>query len=225
MLQDWISLTFLHWPYSPAEIERFLPRGLTLDLFDGQAWVTLAPFLLRSLRPPWAPQLPWLSQFPETNLRTYVRGPDGEPGIWFFTLEAARLAAVAGARATFGLPYHWARMSVAVSGNRVDYSSTRHAGRRPARTRIRIETGDPLEPDDLAIFLTARFRLYSVLHGRLSFADVYHEPWPFYHARASVLEQTLTDASGLASPRGSPLAQFSPGVHVKVGRLHNVSSG
>ena len=110
MLQAWTMLTFLHWRYPANVIRPFLPRHLTLDLFDDSAWVSLTPFLLKGLRPPLLPSLPWFSQFPETNLRTYVRGPDGTSGIWFFSLEAARVLAVIGARTLYGLPYQWASM-------------------------------------------------------------------------------------------------------------------
>src|SRR4051812_8969252 len=112
MYQGWERLTFLHWRYSPAAIAPLIPPSLELDTFDGEAWVGLTPFKVTGLRPPGLPALPWLSEFPEMNVRTYVRGPDGERGIWFFSLEASRLAAVAGARLTYRLPYRWARMRV-----------------------------------------------------------------------------------------------------------------
>ncbi len=118
MLQSWRWLTFLHWRYEPETIRRLLPSQLTLDTFEDAAWVGLTPFLLRNLRPPRLPALPWISQFPETNVRTYVRGPDGERGVWFFTLEADRLAAVIGARSLYRLPYRWADMRVERRGGR-----------------------------------------------------------------------------------------------------------
>src|SRR5579884_1274138 len=112
LYQNWTRLTFLHWRYRPDAIGHLLPPGLELDTFDGAAWIGLTPFLLTGLRPPGLPVLPWLSQFPEMNVRTYVYGPDGERGIWFFTLEASRLAAVLGARLAYRLPYRWASMTV-----------------------------------------------------------------------------------------------------------------
>ena len=98
MLQRWLKLTFLHWPYEPDVIRPLIPKQLTLDTFDGAAWIGLVPFLISGLRPPWMPVLPWISTFPETNVRTYVRGPNGDRGVWFFTLEADRLLGVMGAR-------------------------------------------------------------------------------------------------------------------------------
>src|SRR5688572_7906720 len=96
MFQRWRRITFLHWPCEPALLAGRLPPPLELDKFDGVGWVGLTPFIVAGLRPPFVPALPWLSKFPETNVRTYVRGPDGQRGVWFFSLDAARLAAVIG---------------------------------------------------------------------------------------------------------------------------------
>jgi len=213
MFQDWETLTFLHWRYDAAAVQRKLPRGLTVETFDGSAWVGLVPFCVSNLRPPLAPALPWVSFFPETNVRTYVRGPDGEPGIWFFTLEADRLGAVIAARSTYGLPYRWAKMRVDLDGRTIEYTS-----RRNPRTSIRIAIGDRVEPTDRDIFLTARFRLYSLLAGKLAYADVEHEPWPLRNARVERLDEDLMEWLGLPVA-GEPLVHYSPGVHTRVGRI------
>ena len=102
----------LHWPYAPEVVQQLLPAPLAVDVFDGRAWVGLVPFRMR-IRLPRSPFVPWLSSFPETNVRTYVIGPDGRRGSWFLSLDVPRLGAVVVARATYRLPYHWSRMRMA----------------------------------------------------------------------------------------------------------------
>ncbi len=216
MYQSWRQLTFLHWRYDPDIVRKLIPRPLEVETFEGAAWVAVAPFLIENLHPVFTPSLPWISNFPETNCRTYVRGPDGRPGVWFFSLEAARAAAVLGARVAYGLPYAWSRMRVVREGQEVHYESHRRWPDQLAMTKIRVAEGELVEQGDLEIFLTARFRLYSFIRGRLSYTRVAHPPWPLYTARVLTLEQTLTTAAGLPDPIGSPLAHFSPGVVVKV---------
>jgi uncharacterized protein YqjF (DUF2071 family) len=216
MFQGWERLTFLHWRYRPEVIRQLLPRNLELDTFDGSAWVGLTPFEVTGLRPPGLPALPWISRFPEMNVRTYVRGPDGERGIWFFTLEADRLAAVVGARLSYGLPYRWARMSVRQDGEAMEYKSRRHFGRGKADIRIRI--GSSIRPNERDRFLTARYRLYTVLLGRLAFAQVEHPPWPLQSGTVMWLEQDVIENSGVPKAVGEPLVHFSPGVHTRIGR-------
>jgi uncharacterized protein YqjF (DUF2071 family) len=222
MRQSWMSLTFLHWRYRPEDVRRLLPADLELDTFDGSAWVAVAPFLIEGLGPVGIPAPPWLGRFPETNCRTYVRGPDGGSGVWFFSLDAARAAAVMGGRLFYGLPYMWARMRMEIEPDRVVYRSSRLWPDRAGSTDIEIEPGQSITTDEMAAFLTARYRLYSVMGGRLACAEVEHTPWPLQSGQVVRMKQTLTAAAGLPEPSGEPLVYFSPGVHVRVAAPYRV---
>jgi uncharacterized protein YqjF (DUF2071 family) len=228
MYQDWRSLTFLHWRYPPEIVQERLPAGLSVETFDGDAWVGLIPFLMDRVRAPGLPPLPWLSRFPETNVRTYVRGPDGRTGIWFFSLDAARLPAVLAGRLGFGLPYVWSAMSVRRVGNAVAYRSRRRwPGPRDAVCDAQVAMGEPIpmaEVRPLDEFLTARFRLYSIFADRLVAADAEHPPWQLRRARVAHLEQNLLQVAGLPAPRGEPLVHASDGVSVRIGLWHPVQA-
>jgi uncharacterized protein YqjF (DUF2071 family) len=213
MLQTWRRLTFLHWPYEPSEVRRLLPLGLELDIFDGAAWVGLIPFEIHDLR--------GIPHFPETNVRTYVIGPDGCRGVWFFSLDAARVAAVVAARLGYHLPYYWATMRVSPEDGTIRYRSRRigpHASK--AITDLVVQPGKIYETQELTArdyFLTARFRLYAVRRKGLGYAQIDHEPWPLAHATVLELNQTLIEASGLRPPKGPPLAHYSAELKVKIG--------
>ncbi|MGW4663677.1 YqjF family protein [Streptosporangium sandarakinum] len=224
MYHRWSHITFLHWRYPAELIQATLPPGLKADTFDGAAWVSLTPFLLEGVRPPGIPALPWLSRFPETNVRTYVRDERGRAGIWFYSLDAGRLPAVLGARLTYGLPYFWSDMAVRVDGARRRYRCRRHRPLQPGgHCHADVETGPPLDaPDEAAIFLTARYRLFTLFAGTLASAEVEHPPWPLHEARLERLDQSLVRAAGLPAPDRSPLLHSSPGVPVAVGMWHPV---
>jgi uncharacterized protein YqjF (DUF2071 family) len=155
--QTWSDLTFLHWAIAPEAVRPLLPEGLELDLWDGCAYVGLVPFLMSEITLAKAPAVPWLSRFPETNVRTYVYDRHGRRGVWFFSLDAARLAAVIAARVSLSLPYFWAKMAVEREGNSVSYRSRRRHG--PAgHSKIVISPGAEIdEPSALEAFLTARW--------------------------------------------------------------------
>jgi uncharacterized protein YqjF (DUF2071 family) len=107
-------------------------------------------------------------------------------------------------------------MRVTIAGRRILYESQRRWPDRAAMTRIEVERGDSIEAGELEDFLTARFRLYSFIGGRLTNTRVEHAPWPLESARIVRLEQTLTDAAGIPKPEGKPLVHFSTGVRVRV---------
>lgn len=215
MYQNWERLTFLHWAQRAADVQSRLPRGLEIDTFDGMAWVGLTPFEVTGLRFPGFPVFPGISRFPEMNLRTYVRGPDGEPGIWFFTLEADRMAAVLGARISYRLPYHWARMRIEDTNGVLAYNS--RGVFDSSEARIEIRRGQPIRPNELEIFLTARFRLYTLFSHRIAYAQVQHEPWPLHSAEAVTVKQNLVERYGFDGAV-KPLIHFSPGVQTRIGR-------
>lgn len=215
--QAWLELTFLHWHFDPAAVRRLIPAELELDLWEGRAYVGLVPFILDDITLTKAPAAPWLSRFNETNVRTYVRDRTGARGVWFFSLDAARLAAVIGARVSYALPYFWAKMSVRKEVGRVLYRSVRRHGPE-GMTDIVIRPGDPVtEPTELEHFLSARWRLFAYRGGRLLRADVEHPRWPLQRAAVERLDQTLLQADGLPAPVGAPLVHFSAGTRVLTG--------
>jgi uncharacterized protein YqjF (DUF2071 family) len=221
MRQRWERLTFLHWAYPPAAVQQLLPAGLDADLFGGVAWVGLVPFFMR-VRTGAGHGAPWVSNFCETNVRTYVRDHEGRAGIWFLSLDAARLGAVAVARASYRLPYFWSAMRLDRRGRDVSYQCRRRLpGPRGTASDVRVRIGTPYQPAELTgqdHFLTARWVLFSVTGRRRSFARAAHQPWPLYRAESLAVEDGLLTAAGLPPPDGLPLAHYSPGVDVRIGR-------
>jgi uncharacterized protein YqjF (DUF2071 family) len=223
MYQTWTWLGFLHWSYAPAVVQRLLPASLEVHAFEGRAWVGVTPFFLEDLRTPVAPALPWFTSFPETNVRTYVRGPDGREGLWFFSLDAGRPEPVLVARSTYALPYMWSQMSVERDGPVLRYRSRRRwPGPTPATSRITLQVGPALDPGDLGEldhYLTARWQLYTTLGPVLARSNVEHEPWPLHRAEVRELDQSLVAAAGLPAPEGEPLVHWSPGVRTRISAL------
>ncbi|WP_204039066.1 YqjF family protein [Acrocarpospora phusangensis] len=219
MHQRWSELTFVHWRYPPETVAPLLPPGLSPETFDGSAWVGLVPFLMKGVRMPGMPPLPWMSFFPETNVRTYVRDESGRAGVWFFSLDAARLPAVVGGRAGFHLPYFWSDMSVRRAATLWTYHSRRRLPGPPgAHVDLEVRVGSSLDsPDELAHFLTARYLLFNLVSGRLASAQVEHPPWPLQQASLVHLDESLLRAGDIPSPDGPPVLHASLGVPVRIG--------
>jgi uncharacterized protein YqjF (DUF2071 family) len=222
MRQRWEHLTFLHWPLEPAMVQARLPGPLRVDVFDGRAWVGLVPFRMVGIGPPRGPAIPYFGTFWETNVRTYVVGPDGERGVWFDSLDVDRALPVLVARAAFGLPYMWARMSGTAKEGRVSYRIRRRwpHGSRPVSDLV-VGIGDRIPDSDLSeldAFLTRRWRLFARRGTRVIRAEVGHEAWPLHRAHVDQLEDGLVEAAGY-QVEGPPVsALYSPGVAVTAER-------
>lgn len=225
LIHEWSELALVHWRYPAAEVQRLLPEGVEVDTFDGSAWVGLVPFHC-TIRPHGLPRVPWVSSFPEMNVRTYVRGPNGEPAVWFITLEAARLSAVLIARALYGLRYFWGKMAFTRVGPVASYSARRRwPGARGSTGSVAIEIGEPVSPDDaseLDRWLTNRWRFYCSSPLGLATGLVAHQPWPLHRARLLHCDPGLVSACGLSAPKGEAIAHYGGRVDVRMTRPYLV---
>ena len=224
MRQRWNDLLFVHWPVPVDAVQARLPRGVSADLFRGNAWVGLVAFRMERVGA-WRLRVPYLGSFPETNVRTYVRGPDGRPGVWFESLDISRLIPTAVARSTYGLPYMWSKMSVRANGDERTYQCRRRLGGPKAESRLQAEIGPAIKSadvSDLERFLTCRWGLYSRFASRLLYAPVEHPEWPLHRATLLDMRDSLTTVVGYPPPDGDPLVHWTPGVEVRIGRPRRV---
>ena len=225
----WRDLLFAHWQVAPETVERALPDRLSVDTYGGEAYLGVVPFVMSDIRPRAAPIG---LGFNELNLRTYVT-VDGEPGVYFFNLDADDRIGVRLARSLFRLPYYRAVMTVETEcegrSRTVSFRSRRTtAGVAPARFDADYgPTGEFSEPDPGSIeaFLTERYRFYAATDGgRIYYGDIEHDPWRLAPAWADVRDNTLFRANGFEHPGGDPLLHFAAPIDVTAGRIHRVQT-
>jgi uncharacterized protein YqjF (DUF2071 family) len=213
--QSWCDLLFAHWPVPATALRRFVPPALELQEFDGTAWLGLVPFRMAGvMRRPW-PDLPWVSAFPELNVRTYVT-IDGKPGVWFLSLDATNALAVWAARRFFFLPYYRARMSITPEANGFRYTSARAGADFVASY---APTSEPYQATagSLEHWLTERYCLYaSAPDGSLWRNDVHHHPWSLQAARASFELNSMLDFHGIQVRESPALLHFARRIDVVV---------
>ncbi|MCC6739145.1 MAG: DUF2071 domain-containing protein [Planctomycetia bacterium] len=197
--QTWSALAFLHWRVPADAVRQAVGPGVEVDTFDGSAWLGVVPFRMSGVRLRWLPPVPGTAAFPELNVRTYVKR-DGKPGVWFLSLDATNLSAIAVARAWFGLPYRRSRMEVTEEEGRVSYDSVRDdPGAPPAVFRARYAPSGGefrARPGTLEHFLSERYCLYTEVRGGLLRAEIHHAPWELRPARVAVRENSMARAAG-----------------------------
>jgi uncharacterized protein len=213
MRMRWHDLLFMHWPVPAKSLWGWIPPTLTIDTFDGTAWIGIVPFRMSDVAPRLVPPIPLFSAFPELNVRTYVTA-EGKPGVWFFSLDAANPVAVEGARDMFHLPYYNARMGCEPVGEGIQYVSDRthrnspqavfRGQYRPTGLVYRSTAGT------LESWLTERYCLYAAnQRGQVWRSDIHHAQWPLQPAEAEVQENTMTGQIRLTLPNTKPLLHFA----------------
>ncbi|QQK81757.1 DUF2071 domain-containing protein [Salicibibacter cibi] len=189
MTQTWKNVLFAHWPLSPTTLQTKIPAPLEIDTYDGQAWIGIIPFDIVRLRARFLPPVPFAHAFPEVNVRTYVTF-NGQPGVYFFSLDADHRLAVRMARSLFHLPYFYADMEVKRENGFIRYHSYRpnamfEAAYQPTSHVFTAEKGT------LDDWLTERYRLYTTHRRNLYALDIHHNPWPLQHAEADFHKNTM----------------------------------
>ena len=73
---NWENIIMVNYEIDPEVLQPFLPKGVTLDLFDGKAYVSLVGFMFKNTKIFRIP-IPYLGNFEEINLRFYVQRKEG----------------------------------------------------------------------------------------------------------------------------------------------------
>lgn len=221
--QSWRDLLFAHWPVPAEAIRPLVPAALTVQEFDGTSWLGIVPFRMAGVMRRPLPDLPYVSAFPELNVRVYVT--DGrKPGVWFLSLDATNRLAVAAARTLFHLPYYRAHIDITPDGDGFRYHSRRldktHGKPIPAAfvgNYRPISEVYAAELGTLEHWLTERYCLYAQApDGTLRRTEVHHRPWPLQKAAAEIVSNTVSAAGGASVGGPAPLLHFSRRIDVVV---------
>jgi uncharacterized protein YqjF (DUF2071 family) len=235
--QNWRNLSFIHWRVAAEHLQSLVPPSLSIQQFDGSAWLGIVPFAMERVRPWWSPAVSGVSWFLETNVRTYVVDPHGVTGVWFFSLDANNRAAVYLARSFWHLPYKYGdlvlqassceqssglQQSICYTGDRRDAPVAEY---RIETSVVNSEKPTLAEPGSLDHFLLERYVLFAQRrNGDILTAQVHHSPYPMLPVARCNITQSLTTAMGCSIPKLSvpDHVAFSPGVDVSVSPLTSV---
>lgn len=222
MNQVWANLLFAHWSVDVVLMRRLVPADLELDLFEGKAYLGVVPFEMKEVSPRFVPSMPWISWFPELNVRTYVRHK-GRAGVYFFSLDAGNPLAVYLACQLYHLPYYNAEMRCEQQGEKFVYTSKRKMAQRNSRSApgasprvdeyqldVTYWPCGPVylsRPGTLDSFLTERYCLFTTRGGNVYCGEIHHRPWPLQPAKAEWRANTMSTPLGFELP-GEPVLHF-----------------
>ena len=216
MVQTWHDLLFAHWPVPAHLLRNKIPSGVELDTFGGTAWLGIIAFQLSDVRLNGIRAVPWVSNFPEVNVRTYVTY-GGKPGVFFLSLDADNPLGVALAKPWFRLNYYGAQIKMKMQGSDIDFRSRRtergappaqfEASYRPCGPAFRARLGS------LEAWLTERYCYYTEPLGlgkdRLYRCEIHHPPWRLQMAQATICTNTMALSHGINLPVTEPLLHYA----------------
>ena len=225
LYQNWKHLTFMHWKVDAQLLQKHIPEGLEIDLYNGEAYIGVIPFTMEKVRPRGLPWVPFISTFGEFNIRAYVT-KNGIPGVFFLTLDAQSRVTCFHAPRSYGLAYRYAKAKVQVQTDECySWSSRRRAGGESL-----IGTTNSSGPMELAVqgsleyFLFERYSLYTWHQGVLHRAYTHHLPWKYCAAQVEVETNTLLESYhlGIEKILHPEHIHMSPGVNVQTWNIEPI---
>ena len=217
MRHRWEELLFLHWRVPAERIQKTLPAGLTVDTYNGDAYLGIVPFFMRQVRPIGLPGVRWVSHFHELNVRTYVFDDRGIPGVWFYSLDCDQPLAVVAARVLTGLNYCHAEMDSA-RDEFIHYGCRRAGTKDVAHYRYRgLGRASQSNPESLEFFLLERYYLYAMRGRSLVRGQVSHAPYEYRGAEVPRYSTVPAIVDGFSEISGPPVHTcFVDGLDVNV---------
>ena len=216
---EWRSLLMVNYAIDPAVLAAHLPRGLELDLWQGEALVSMVGFLFLKTHVLGVP-VPLHQNFEEVNLRFYVRRrtPDGwQRGVVFVSEIVPRAAIALTARAFYNEPYRAMRMRHRLGGGEYSYS-WKFRGRWHSLGANVSGEPQPLAPGSAAEFIFEHYWGYTRQRdgGTVEY-QVEHPRWRVWTAERAHLDCDIAALYGpafvpalSAPPRSAFVAEGSP---------------
>ncbi|MFC6865378.1 DUF2071 domain-containing protein [Halomicroarcula sp. GCM10025817] len=209
------DVCFCHWPVDPDAPRLVVPDWLTVEAVDGDAWISAVAHTVERVR---AFGVDLTRPAAAVNLRTYVRGPTDQRGVYFLGLYTDDRFTREAAGRLLGLPYRRGRLAVRHGAG----GSTRRTLDVDGRRALDVEytpadsDGTTAPPDSLAGFLVERERYFATgPAGTRLVGSVGHDPWRLVPVEASVGSAPL-ELVGLEGAVADPLVHYSPGIEVSL---------
>lgn len=210
--QEWNDTLFMHWKIPLADLREIVPEQLSIDEFEGNAWVSLVPFTMEKIRPRFLPHWGIVSNFHEINLRTYVTH-NGKPGVYFINIEGHKHLSVFLSKALSGLPYGKAIVNRSQKDKLHSYISTNKIKNFSLAAEYEIDE-QPYTKTLLDKFLTERYCLYLDKGDALYRYDTHHEEWKLHGVHMKNLKLQYQIGKLNITDKFPDLINYSKGVKV-----------
>lgn len=179
----WSKLVFANYVVDPSVLTPYLPAGATIDLFNGECYVSLVGFLFLNTRIKGI-RFPLHTNFEEFNLRFYVRFPDGEGfkrGVVFVKEVVPRRMISYVARLLYGERYYYYPMRHSIDKHK-DLLAVKYAFLYKMEwNHIQVlakETPQPMVPGSEAAFITEHYWGYTRMNAHTTSGyEVQHPVW------------------------------------------------
>lgn len=205
--QEWNNALFLHWEVELSELEKFVPKELEIDLFDGKPWISVVAFTMEKIRPKNLPSFSPISNFDEINIRTYVKSND-KTGVYFLSIEGGKKLSCKIAKRMSELPYRFSK----IKRTKNQYESSNSEFNDKLNIEFTIEKKRK-EKTKLDTWLTERYALFQDTEKSINEFEIHHLEWSIHEIELKKMDLDYPKFSKLIKNEPDKI-QYSKGVQV-----------
>jgi uncharacterized protein YqjF (DUF2071 family) len=176
----WKNLLNLTYPVDPDVVTPYLPDGVTLDVQDGKAFVSVVAFDFLDTRIH-GMRIPFHVNFPEINLRFYVRY-HGIRGVVFIREYVPRYFIAKTAKLLYNEPYQSVPMRSHYDPSQLSFLYEMKFNNQWFRVQVKIRDDPDIPSQDSRehYFKEHEWGFGSDRKGRTKFYQVKHPVWQTY---------------------------------------------
>lgn len=184
MSQEWSEAYFLNFKVDRLHLLPLLPKGIELDQYEGQNYVSLIPFYMKNTH------LRFMSTFgfktfPEVNLRTYVKYQD-KAGVLFLSLDSTHHLFNKLVRSFCEIPY----IDSYITYQDANHNRKIHLQREGFKLDCELRY-DPIqkvscELGSFEYWIAERYYFFNAQKGKTMLWEVEHKPWEIFRAEGEI---------------------------------------
>jgi uncharacterized protein len=176
----WENLIIITFKTSPDNLIKFLPYGLELDTINGEAFISIVAFDFNDTKVKGI-SIPFINNFPEINLRYYVRKNDKRGVVFIKEFVPKSLVALV-AKLIYNEPYEKIDMSCSSEINskiKIVHEFTKDSNDYSIILTAENKPYLPME-DTMEHFLKEHSFGFGKMNGRTTQYEVHHPVWEIY---------------------------------------------
>ncbi len=205
---EWKNVLMLHWKVDAGTIRHILPASLSVDTFEGGAWVTMCVASIENFRNKLLNIIKQGFKFNQVLMQTYVIH-QGKPGLYIFNQELEKSFTKNLYQKVFKLKQgetDFQRESV--NGIHKFFAQNDNTG---FKLGLQYNYGAAIQPSLLEEWLSNRFKYFYEKDEQLHEYHVHHAEWMFRDVNIEKFK-TKFDFGGLSLHRQPDFIHYSKGI-------------
>ncbi|MBL7706154.1 MAG: DUF2071 domain-containing protein [Taibaiella sp.] len=205
---EWKNVLMLHWKVDASVIKHLLPPSLSVDTFEGGAWVTMCVASIENFRNKLLNLIKQGFKFKQVLMQTYVIH-NGKPGLFVFNQELEKSFTKNLYQRLFKLKQGETDFQREDEGDIHKFFASNEA--TGFKLGLHYNYGEPIAPSALEQWLSNRFKYFYEKDNQLFEYGVHHAEWLFRDVKVEKFK-TKFNYGGLSIEGQPDFIHFSRGI-------------